>query len=210
MSFIVKVCGVTRPEDAEAAVAAGADMIGLNFWRGSRRYVEESRAREILNGLPRRVKSVGVFVNAHPLVVTETFKDLSLDYVQIHGDEKVGDFASVEMKHLIRALRVQDEESLKEARAWEAGLFICDVFAKDFGGTGLVAPWEIIAGGAMRPYLLAGGLTPDNVAEGIRATKPDGVDVSSGVESEPGIKDAAKIKAFVANARAAAQSIGRL
>lgn len=209
MNFIVKVCGVTRPEDAEVAVAAGADMIGLNFWRGSKRYVEENQAHEILAAISGRVKSVGVFVNAHPLVVTETWKELALDRVQLHGDEKVGDFANIDMKHLIRVLRVQDAESLKEARAWDAGLFICDAHSPDFGGAGLLAPWTLVAGGATRPFLLAGGLTPDNVGDGIRATRPDGVDVASGVESEPGIKDAAKMRAFVANARAAAQAIGR-
>ena len=207
--FIIKLCGVTRPEDAEVAVAAGVDMIGLNFWRGSQRYVEEDQARDILDVIPRKVKSVGVFVNAHPLVVTETLRDLSLDRVQLHGDEKVGDFADIEMKTLIRALRVHDEASLKEARGWDAGLFICDAYSKDYGGSGLVAPWELIAEHGMHPFLLAGGLTIDNVAEGIKTVRPDGVDVSSGVEDEPGIKNADQIKAFVEKARDAARALGR-
>jgi len=207
MSFMVKICGVTRPEDAEAAVKAGADAIGLNFWRGSKRFVEDGQAKEILSVVPEGVLSVGVFVNAHPLVVSETLRDLSLDRVQLHGDEKVGDFSDVGMRTLIRALRVHDEASLKEARGWDAGLFICDAYSDTYGGSGLRAPWDLIAREAMRPFLLAGGLNEQNVASGIETVNPDGVDVSSGVESAPGIKDHARMRLFVSNAREAA---GRL
>lgn len=209
MSFLIKICGVTRVEDAVVAVDAGADMIGLNFWRGSKRYVDEDQARQIMGVLPRRVQTVGVFVNAHPLVVKETLNDLQLDRIQLHGDEKVGDFADLGMRTLIRALRVHDEASLKEARGWDAGIFLCDAYADSYGGSGLRAPWDLIAREAPRPFLLAGGLTPENVAEGILQTKPDGVDVSSGVESAPGIKDHARMKAFIEAARAAARQIGR-
>lgn len=208
MSFLVKICGVTRPEDAEYASELGAKAIGVNFWRGSRRFVEDNQAREILAALPRDVLRVGVFVNAHPLVVTETVADLRLDRVQLHGDEKVGSWTELRPEQIIRAIRVYDEASLKEALAWDPSFFIYDAYTETYGGGGVTAPWDIIADGARRPFLLAGGLTPENVAEGIRATLPDGVDVASGVESRPGIKDREKMRAFIRSARATARSLG--
>lgn len=208
--FLVKICGVTRPEDAAAAAHEGAGAIGLNFWRGSKRFVEDARAREILAAIPPGVLRVGVFVNAHPLVVTETLAELRLDRVQLHGDEKVASWSDLRPDQLIRAVRLEDEASLKEAATWEASLFIYDSATGDFGGSGVPAPWDLIARGARRPFLLAGGLTPDNVAEGVRVTRPDGVDVASGVESAPGIKDAKKVRAFIRAARAAAEAIGRV
>jgi phosphoribosylanthranilate isomerase len=206
--FLVKICGITRPEDALFAANAGADAIGLNFWRGSKRFVDDDRAREILAALPRGIVTVGVFVNAHPLVVTETLADLRLDRIQLHGDEKVGDFGDIDPARVIRALRVQDEAALKEGLAWDVGLFICDAYAESYGGSGQVANWPLIAEHARRPFLLAGGLGPDNVAAGIEATRPDGVDVSSGVESAPGLKDRAKVESVLKNARAAAARLG--
>jgi phosphoribosylanthranilate isomerase len=203
--FLVKICGITRPEDAAAAVDAGADLIGLNFYRGSPRFVEDAQAREILAAVPARVLKVGVFVNAHPLVVTETLADLKLDRIQLHGDEKVASWSDLGRGVLIRTIRVSDQASLAEAEAWDPSLFVFDTHSDSgFGGTGMIAPWGLIAGGARRPFLLAGGLTPDNVAEAIRVTRPDGVDVASGVEAGPRIKDRDKLTAFMRNARAAA------
>jgi phosphoribosylanthranilate isomerase len=209
MKFIIKLCGVTRPEDAAFAAAEGVTAIGLNFWRGSKRFVEDIRAREILAALPKGVLRIGVFVNAHPLVVTETVAELGLDMVQLHGDEKVGSWDEIEPQRIVRAIRVYDESSLKEALAWEPGFFIYDAYTEGFGGAGVPAPWHVIAGGARRPFLLAGGLTPNTVADGIRTVRPDGVDVASGVETAPGIKDQELMRAFVQNARAAALEIGR-
>ncbi|MCG5054858.1 MAG: phosphoribosylanthranilate isomerase [Myxococcales bacterium] len=208
MSFIIKVCGVTRPEDAEVAVAEKVDAIGLNFWRGSKRYVDDDRAREILSVLPPNVLKVGVFVNAHPLVVEETSADLKLDRIQLHGDERVGDWAHIGSRKLIRALRVIDEASLKEGLGWDAGLYICDAYADGYGGSGKPAPWDLIAERAPRPFLLAGGLTPENVVAGMEATRPNGVDVASGVESEPGIKDHGRLRAFIRTARQASRTLG--
>lgn len=207
--FLIKVCGVTRPEDAELCARAGAGAIGVNFWHGSRRFVEESRAREVLAAVPAGVLKVGLFVNAHPLVVSETFHDMRLDRVQLHGDEKVGDFSELGPGRVIRALRVHDENSIKEGAAWNVDLFICDAYVeRTFGGTGELAPWELIARAAPRPFLLAGGLTPDNVAAGIRATRPNGVDVSSGTEAEPGRKDPDKVRRFIDTALGAARALG--
>lgn len=208
MKFVIKICGVTRPEDAAFAARQGAAAIGLNFWRGSKRFVEDPRAREIIAALPPHVLKVGVFVNAHPLVVTETLAELRLDMVQLHGDEKVGSWSDIPSKRIVRAIRVYDEASMKDALAWDPAFFIYDAHTPSFGGAGVTAPWGLIASGARRPFLLAGGLRPENVAEAIHAVKPDGVDAASGVESAPGIKDHRKIEAFCAAARKAAVEIG--
>ena len=204
MSFLIKICGITRPEDAEQAAAAGADLIGLNFWRGSKRFVEDARAREIVAAIPPGVLKVGVFVNAHPLVVTDTVEDLKLDRVQLHGDEIAASWSWLQPEQIIRVIRVRDQASLKDASVWQAGLFLYDAYAEGYGGSGKRAPWDVVAAGARRPFLIAGGLNPTNVVEAIRATRPDGVDVSSGIESAPGIKDLRKLRAFIKKARAAA------
>jgi phosphoribosylanthranilate isomerase len=207
MNLLIKICGVTRPQDAEQAVAAGADLIGLNFWRGSKRFVQDKRAREIVAAIPTGVLRVGVFVNAHPLVVTETMDELKLDRVQLHGDEIAASWNWLRPEQVIRAIRVRDEASLKEALGWQAGLFLYDTFAEGYGGSGQTAPWEVVASGARRPFLIAGGLNAGNVAAAIAATRADGVDVSSGVESARGIKDMRKVRAFIKQARAAAAKL---
>ena len=207
MSFLVKICGITRPEDAEQAAAAGADLIGLNFWRGSKRFVEDEQAREISAAIPPGVLRVGVFVNAHPLVVTETMAELKLDRVQLHGDEIPASWTWLPPAQTIRAIRVRDEASLKEALSWQASLFLYDAYVEGYGGGGKRAPWEVVAAGARRPFLIAGGLNPANVAEAIAATRADGVDVSSGVESARGIKDMRKLRALIKQARAAAAKL---
>jgi phosphoribosylanthranilate isomerase len=204
MSLLVKICGITRPEDAERAVAAGADLIGLNFWRGSKRFVDDKRAREIVAAIPPGVLKVGVFVNAHPLVVTDTVEDLKLDRIQLHGDEIAANWTWLRPEQIIRVVRVRDQASLQDASVWQASLFLYDAYAEGYGGSGKRAPWDVVAAGARRPFLIAGGLNPANVVEAIRSTRPDGVDVSSGIESAPGIKDTRKLRAFIKNARAAA------
>jgi len=158
--------------------------------------------------VPPTVLRVGVFVNAHPLVVTETVAELHLDRVQLHGDEKVGSWTDIPADRIIRAIRVYDEASLKEALSWEPSFFIYDAYTESFGGAGIPAPWHLIATGARHPFLLAGGLNPGNVAEAIRITRPDGVDVATGVESKTGIKDKDKLRSFIKAAKAAAAEIG--
>jgi phosphoribosylanthranilate isomerase len=209
MKFTIKICGVTRPEDAAFAAAQGANAIGLNFWPGSKRFVDDGRAREIIAAIPAGVLRVGVFVNAHPLVVTETLAELGLDLIQLHGDERVGGWEELPPKRIVRAIRVYDEVSLKEALTWNPAFFIFDAHTPSFGGAGVTAPWGLIAEGARRPFLLAGGLNPENVAAAIHMVRPDGVDVASGVEAGvPGIKDRALMEAFMRNAREAAAAIG--
>jgi phosphoribosylanthranilate isomerase len=207
MSFLIKICGITRPQDAEIACREGAGAIGLNFWRGSKRFVEDGQAREILSAVPPGVLKVGVFVNPHPLIVNECLSDLGLDLVQFHGDEQPQAWSPLAGNKVIRAIRVFDESSLTAATGWNPRYFLYDAFGAGYGGTGKRPPWQIVAAGARRPFLLAGGLGPLEVASAIETVRPDGVDVASGVESKPGIKNESMLVAFIANARQAAAKL---
>jgi phosphoribosylanthranilate isomerase len=200
MSRFVKICGITRPEDAELACRLGASAIGVNFWRGSKRFVDDGRAREIVAAIPPGVLKVGVFVNPTRAEAEARLVGLGLDLVQLHGDEPLADWASFPGSKLIRAVSVADEASLAATAGWHPRFFLYDAASAGYGGSGQQAPWAVVST-APRPMLLAGGLTPENVAAAIAAVRPDGVDVSSGVEAGPGIKDAAKLAAFVTNAR---------
>ena len=207
MSFLIKICGITRPQDAEIACREGAGAIGINFWRGSKRFVEDGQAREILAAVKPGVLKVGVFVNPHPLVVNESLSDLGLDLVQFHGDEQPQAWSSLAGDRVIRAIRMFDESSLAAATGWNPRYFLYDAHAEGYGGSGKRPPWQIVAAGARRPFLLAGGLGPLDVAAAIQTVRPDGVDVASGVETKPGIKNEAKLVAFIENARKAAAKL---
>jgi phosphoribosylanthranilate isomerase len=207
VSFLIKICGITTPEDARMVVEAGADAIGVNLWVGSKRFVGEAAAA-VLAAVPPGILKFGVFVNAEPAEILAAADRLGLDRVQLHGDESAEAFAGFDPARLVRAIRVRDASSLGEADRWDAALFLYDAFIEGYGGGGVPAPWDAIAAEARapgrHPFLLAGGLGPHNVAEAIRATRPDGVDVASGVESSPGRKDPARVAAFIAAAREAA------
>lgn len=198
--MIVKICGITRVEDAEAAVAAGADWIGLNFWPRSRRYLQIEQAIQIAAAVPGDVKKVGVFVNAPAPAVEEAATRVGLDLIQFHGDEEPafcdgGPFAG----RYLRAIRVRDAGDLRDLDRYATDLFLLDAPSAGYGGSGQTFDWSL-ARSAKRPgkkILLAGGLTPDNVAEAVREVRPYGVDVAGGVERAPGIKDHAKIGAFI-------------
>lgn len=202
--LFVKICGVTRPADAAHAAAAGADAIGVNLWSGSKRYADEVTARAVLAAVPAGVLKVGVFVNAPAAEVAARVLSLGLDRAQLHGDERPGDYGVLEASRLIRVVRVEDEGSFAAAAGWTPGLWLYDAFVDGYGGGGRSAPWPLVARHALRPFLLAGGLTPENVGAAVAATRPDGVDVASGVESAPGLKDPARVAAFITAARAAA------
>ena len=205
--MLVKICGVTTPEDAALAVRAGADAIGVNLWPGSKRYVPTPAARAVLAAVPAGVLKVGVFVNAAASEVARALDELGLDRAQLHGDERAADYAALELTRVVRVVRVRDQASLADAEGWSPGLWLYDAYVDGFGGAGVAAPWPTIARGARRPFLLAGGLTPENVADAVRATRPDGVDVASGVERAPGRKDPARVAAFIRAARAAAATL---
>lgn len=199
--MLIKICGVTSPDDAQMAVDAGANAIGVNLWPGSRRFVDDATARDVLAVVPPGVLKIGVFVNAPATEVEGRMAALGLDRAQLHGDEDATAFAALDEARLVRAVRVRDEASFAAAVTWRPGLWLYDAFGDGFGGGGVPAPWPLIARLGQRPFLLAGGLTPDNVAAAIAATDPDGVDVASGVESAPGRKDPARVRAFISAAR---------
>jgi phosphoribosylanthranilate isomerase len=203
MDLLIKICGVTTAKDAAMAAELGADAVGVNFWPGSKRYVDPAEAAPILAAIPAGILKVGVFVNARIEEVARGLVFLGLDRIQLHGDEVAADYAGFDAARLIRVVRVRDAASFAAAGTWRPSLWLYDAFVEGYGGGGVPAPWPLIAEKARRPFLLAGGLTPENVAEAVRATHPDGVDVSSGVERSPGVKDPAKVAAFIAAARAA-------
>ena len=198
----IKMCGITRLEDALTCVEAGVDALGFNFWSGSKRHVTLAQAEEIARVLPPEVLRVGVFVRAAPAEVRATVSAVGLGAVQLHGDEDPADYATVGVP-LWQVLRI--ESALPEAASAHASEVLLDAKVEGFGGGGRAFDWSL-ARGAGRfgvPFWLAGGLTPANVGEAVRKAQPPGVDVASGVESRPRMKDPALVRAFVAAVRAA-------
>lgn len=200
--MIVKICGITTVEDARAAVEAGADWIGLNFWPVSRRYVGREQALRIAEVVRRHVKLVGVFVNQPRVEVEETSRQVGLDFVQLHGDEQEEDWEDLAWP-LIRAVRFRP--GCEPPRFAHAAYVLVDSCVPGiYGGSGQVAPWYHVREWPWdKPVLLAGGLDADNVGEAIRLVAPYGVDVATGVEFSPGRKDPAAMRRFVAHAKAA-------
>jgi phosphoribosylanthranilate isomerase len=206
MSVKVKVCGVTRVEDARLAWAAGADALGLNFYPRSPRYVEVATAAELARTRPALGVVVGVFVNEAPDVIRAKVRECGLTAVQLHGDEPPEACAGYGVP-VIKALRVRGPEDVEKARryvgAGDVTALLLDGAAPGYGGGGVSFDWSLVARltDAGVPVLVAGGLNPSNVAEAVRATRPYAVDVASGVESSPGIKDADAVRAFVRAAK---------
>lgn len=202
----VKICGITSVEDAEVAVAAGADALGFILYRKSPRFVEPTIARTIIAGLPPFVLPIGVFVNEEADRVRLLMDECGFALAQLHGDESAPYCQNLGRPSL-KALRLKDRGTFLalaefQGRAHVRG-FVIDAFSDQaYGGTGQTVDWTLAAEAAQSaPILLAGGLTPSNVAEAIRQVHPYGVDVSSGVEERPGKKDPAKVKAFIDAAR---------
>jgi phosphoribosylanthranilate isomerase len=192
--MLVKICGITRPEDAEAAVAAGASAIGFIFWPKSPRFIDPHRARTIAAALPPFVTAVGVFVNQPLAYVNGVASLVALGAVQLHGDE-TPEYAAAVSRPVMKAVSVGRDE----ARVWPSRvrllLDVHDPVAR--GGTGRTIDWAAAADlAAQRQVLLAGGLTPDNVADAVARVRPFGIDVSSGVERAPGIKDHERLRAL--------------
>jgi phosphoribosylanthranilate isomerase len=193
--MLVKLCGMTRIEDAEAAVECGAHALGFVFWPDSPRAIEPGAARAIVRTLPPFVTSVGVFVNQPADYVNEVAAFVGVGVVQLHGDESVG-YASRLTRPVLKAMTV-DTAAGPEIEAWPAAAMIL-LDAHDpvrRGGTGRTIDWTAAASVASRRrIILAGGLNPENVAEAIASVRPFGIDVSSGVEQAPGIKDRGRIR----------------
>lgn len=198
----IKVCGVTSVDDALASVDAGADAIGVNFAQSSPRRVNLDVARAIVAALPSRVISVGVFVDATEDELRRTIESVGLRCVQLHGDEPPELLAAF-LPHAYKAIRVRGRDALADAARYPGQHILLDAYVPGVaGGTGATFDWSLAAELARsRQVTLAGGLTPDNVAEAVRLVRPFCVDVASGVESAPGRKDHGKVRAFVAAAR---------
>lgn len=209
----VKICGITNLEDAQAAIDAGADLLGFNFYAKSPRYVSPEVACAIVERIrsSHRVPTlIGVFVNSSLEEVRSVLQAVNLDLAQLHGDEPPEFLARLNERGFkaLRPVSAEDAET-NAARYAPHGstepVLMIDAYRKDrYGGTGHVGDWSTAAKLARRyPILLAGGLTAENVAQAIRQVKPWGVDVASGVESSPGEKDVEKMREFVAKAKAA-------
>jgi phosphoribosylanthranilate isomerase len=206
----VKICGIRRLEDAQAAISAGADMLGFNFYPPSPRYITPEVCREITLALRQEGKSttlVGVFVNATAAEIHDTLDMCVLDQAQLHGTEPPEVLQSLGNK-AFKALRPANQDDLEDTLEHyptrsEAPAWLVDAYrVGEYGGTGLTANWTLAAGLAQQaPILLAGGLTPYTVAQAINQVHPWGVDVASGVESAPGVKDYEKIRLFIKEAK---------
>lgn len=218
----VKICGIKTYDDAMAIIEAGADMIGFNFYPPSKRYITPGdcmrlivRLETALRGDMARVMLIGLFVNAERNNMYAIFRDCHLDMIQLSGDEspEVLDFLG---ERAFKALRPGSLEEFNETvrqypRRTMAPAWLIDSYQPGrYGGSGLTGDWDLASQLAQHaPILLAGGLRPENVAEAIRQVNPWGVDVASGVESEPGVKDQEKVKAFIQAARSATKELSR-
>lgn len=203
MSVRVKICGITRVEDALRAAELGAHAIGFVFHAGSPRAVTPEAAARIAAELPAFISVVGLFVNADPATIRRAITEVPLDLLQFHGDESPADCAGYGRRY-IKAVRMAPGVDLVKCAAdfhGSAGLLLDAHVAGAWGGTGQRFDWARVPHDLGRPLVLSGGLTPQNVAAGIRAVRPVAVDVSSGVESAPGIKDPDKLKAFIHEAQ---------
>jgi phosphoribosylanthranilate isomerase len=203
----VKICGITNAADALAAIDAGANLLGFNFYAKSPRYISEAEAAKIRPQLPKKVEAVGIFVNAPSAEVLALRKSLKLDAVQLHGDESpefVAEIAST--ARVFKAIRVEPEfrvETLDEYP--EAFAFLFDAaHTGQYGGTGHATDWDLARRAALsHRIILAGGLKVENVAAAVRIVRPYAVDVASGVESRPGKKDHGRLRDFIQEVRRA-------
>ena len=214
--FRIKICGITTIDDGQAAMAAGADAIGLNFYRSSPRYVELTTAKQIRAALPAEMTVVGLFVNAPTDEVRRIWDELGLSLIQLHGDESPEYLAELAPRPIMRALRVSvgGLPAVRDylARCQQLGcsprrLLWDSLVGGSYGGSGMTSDWDAAADytrqRATPPLVLAGGLNPENVAQAIYTVRPHAVDTASGVESSPGRKSPAKLVAFVRAAQSA-------
>jgi phosphoribosylanthranilate isomerase len=209
----IKICGVTLPEDAARVAAAGADFIGLNFWPRSKRYLAPERARLVATAArgaarPGAIAVVGVFVNARVDDIAAIASDVALDVIQLHGDETRDEVVAVAQatgRVVWKAVAAASPADIERLDVWPVDAVLLDAPTAGRGGGGQVFDWQLAREARRlhpaRKLLLAGGLDPGNVAAAIAAVDPWAVDVASGVEAAPGIKDPAKLAAFIAAAR---------
>ncbi len=202
MPVRIKICGITRITDGRAAADAGADAIGFVFYPKSPRFVALERAAEIARAMPPFVSIVGLFVNADAATVRETLAAVPLSLLQFHGDEDEAYCCQFDRPYLKAARMRPGFDLLQYAASFpSAQAILLDAFVEGYGGAGHTFDWSLIPSGLPRPVVLSGGLTVDNVTEAVRRVRPAAVDVSSGVEMSKGVKDHAKIAAFIAGVR---------
>lgn len=195
----VKICGITRLEDALTAIKFGADAIGFVFYERSPRNISADQAAEIVSKLPAFISVVGLFVNAQPSEVSAILAKVHLDILQFHGDETPSECRQYQLPYM-KAIRVQEGTNLLQYDLdfYDAKALLLDAYTEGIaGGTGNVFDWGLIPSNMSNSIVLAGGLNADNVADAIQQVQPYAVDVSGGVEREKGIKDADKIAAFM-------------
>ena len=197
MEVKVKICGIKRIEDALLCAELGADFIGLNFWEKSPRYVELKEAEKIIQAVKAKIEVVGVFVNPQLEQVKKLRDELGLDWVQLHGDESP-EFCKKLGGKIIKALRLSQQKDLELIAHYENVLWLVDSKTEKYGGSGKSPDWLLAKKAKERAgrIILAGGLNPDNIEKAIGEVEPWAVDVASGVESAPGIKDPKKLKKF--------------
>lgn len=217
--FKIKICGINSVKDAQLVGLAGADAVGLNFYENSPRHVDVETAGKLVAALRTTVKRVGLFVNATVHDMNRVAEQLQLDYIQLHGDEPPEMLADLSPRPILRAFRFGEAGAQEIARYLEHcgggrrpdGMLVDALKPGEYGGTGEVADWDAVAN--VRPILdgiplvLAGGLTPFNVAEAIAKVRPDAVDTASGVEGRPANKDPMLVRAFVNAAKKAFQQL---
>lgn len=198
----VKICGMTQLKDAVYAVEQGADAVGFIFYKKSPRSVTMKGVKEIISKLPPLVDTVGVFVNETSDRVNKIADYCGLDMVQLHGDESPA-FCRKIRRRVIKACRVENLQSIKQLEKYPVSGFLLDTFSENtHGGTGKTFDWNLaLPAKKIGPVILAGGLTPGNVRQALNRVRPYGVDVCSGVEKSPGIKDPEKVRSFMANIR---------
>ena len=193
----VKVCGITRLSDALLVIELGADFLGFNFWPGTRRFIAPADAKKIIGRIKGKVKIVGVFVNQPLAEVKKIIKITGLDYAQLHGEESPEYCAKISIP-VIKAIRLSSGADLEAAGSYKNVLWLIDSRTEGFGGSGVRLDLSLAkkAGKKLKKIILAGGLNSRNVGEAVKRVRPWAVDVASGVESSPGIKNKIKLKRF--------------
>ncbi|MGE0756807.1 MAG: phosphoribosylanthranilate isomerase [Pirellulaceae bacterium] len=219
--FHIKICGVTTPKDAQFVALAGADAVGLNFYAKSPRFIDLPTAEAIVKSMPARLARVGVFVNSPAELVTEYADRLNLQWLQLHGDEPPEFLAALSGRDVLRSFPFTGSvqpiidylNTCRHLNALPRAILIDASHSGEYGGTGTEVDWqqlsEVRSDLGDLPLVLAGGLTPFNVAEAISAVRPDAVDAASSVESRPGSKDLLLVRAFVTAAKRAFAELGR-
>lgn len=200
----IKICGITRPQDAQIAAELGADAIGLVFFSGSKRNIDIATAQTIVRVLPPFVSIVALFVNETAERIQEILAQVPIDILQFHGDE-TPEFCRQFQRPYLKAVRVQNAADVQAAMQNypDARAVLFDAYVEgEYGGTGHAFNWHMLPENLAGHWILSGGLNPENVAQALKITRAQAVDISSGVESSAGIKDATKIAAFLAACRA--------